>query len=164
MATTFEQVCQLLEPQFQELGWDYSTNPDPGLIGFVVEGLSFAIHVDEQGELLNCFVPHLVTVSDDHPHAPIALETLLAMGWEMKLVRWQRDPDEGIVSATVEVPLEDNHLSQAQLERAIQGLVDLSLFAQQRLQVILQTGEDPGFEVEDDDADQAADQEEDGND
>ncbi|MCT7953905.1 CHAT domain-containing protein [Laspinema palackyanum] len=141
MTTTLEQITQFLDAQ----NWTYQTEPENHCIHLTSEGLPVILNLEENGELLNCFIPQLLTIPAEHPYAETAMATLLHLGWELKLVRWQRDPSDGEVRITTEIPLEDGTLTPRQFQRTLTELVELGKRTKQRLETVLTTGDDPGM-------------------
>ncbi|AFY83910.1 CHAT domain-containing protein [Oscillatoria acuminata] len=141
MTTTLEQITQFLDAQ----NWTYQTEPENHRIHLTIEGLPVILNLEENGELLRCFIPQLLTISAEHPYAETAMATLLRLGWELKLVRWQRNPSDGEVRVTTEIPLEDATLTPRQLRSTLTRLVVLGKRAKQRLETVLTTGDDPGM-------------------
>ncbi|MCT7967142.1 YbjN domain-containing protein, partial [Laspinema sp. D1] len=141
MTTTLKQITQFLDTQ----NCTYQTEPENNRIHLTSEGLPVILHLEENGELLRCFIPQLLTIPAEHPYAETAMATLLHLGRELKLVRWQRNPSDGEVRITTEIPLEDGTLTPRQFQRTLTGLVDLGKLAKQRLETVLTTGDDPGM-------------------
>ncbi|MBD2544779.1 CHAT domain-containing protein [Planktothricoides raciborskii] len=136
----FTQICGFLDQQ------DYSYQPDSEQQRLLlsVNDIAVLIAVEEDGEFIKIILPQLLTVPADHPHYEAALETLAYFGWQHKLVRWQRDPDDGEVRVQADLPIEDSELTAKQFWRILQGAVQIAQQGQERLQQVLATGQDTG--------------------
>ena len=63
----------------------------------------------------------------------------------MKLLRFEYDPVDGEVRASIELPIEDGTITFKQFQRCLLGLVQLiDNKAMPRLKAVLARGEDPG--------------------
>ena len=146
MATQFGQICWMLDGH----GWQYTVDREQAVIVLTVEveaeAISMVIALDEDGELVRLIVPQVWQLVPDHPHEEAVLETLLILDGQNNLVRWQLDPEDGEVRATLELLLEDSDLTQAQLGRAIDTLTTAVVATRSRLQVVAETGHDPDRE------------------
>jgi hypothetical protein len=56
----------------------------------------------------------------------VAFQTMLAIAWEVKLLRWEYDPSDGEVRTSVGVALEDAPLTERQFDRLLSALIDLT--------------------------------------
>jgi hypothetical protein len=138
MKPLFEQICGFLEAR----GWDYQPDSEQQCLILHRESLTVVIEISENGEFIQIFLPQLLTISDDHPHYERALETLLHLGWQHKLARWQRDPDDGEVRLQADLPLEDSELTPKQFWRTLQGTLQIAQQGREQLRRVLETGED----------------------
>ena len=138
MKPLFEQICGWLDGR----GWDYQPESEQQRLILQVEGLTVVVEVSENGEFVKIFLPQLLTLGDDHPHYEAALETLLHLGWQYKLARWQRDPDDGEVRLRADLPLEDSQLTQKQFWRTLEGTLQIAQQGREQLRGVLETGED----------------------
>ncbi|MCT7964379.1 CHAT domain-containing protein [Laspinema sp. D1] len=137
MKPLFEEICGFLEAR----GWDYQPDSEQQRLILQVEGLTLVVDISENGEFVKIFLPQLLTISDDHPHYEKALETLLHLGWQYKLARWQRDPDDGEVRLQADLPLEDSELTPKQFWRTVQGTLQIAQQGWEQLRRVLETGE-----------------------
>jgi hypothetical protein len=61
------------------------------------------------------------------------------------MLQWEYDPSDGEIRAIIEFPLEDALLTERQFNRCLYSLVQLvDELALPRLQMVMETGEDPG--------------------
>lgn len=108
----------------------------------------------EDGELVQLRAPVLLSV-DDEANKPLLFRAMLQMAYEMRLVQFEYEPEEGEVSTCVDIALEDAELTDTQLLRCSSVLLDVSFLARDRLTTILETGKDPGLESDDVDREEA---------
>lgn len=131
MAATLEQVSGILE----RAGMKHKVVPEKQLIatGFSTDsyvdsdgdkGLRVIIQLEEGGEYLKIFAPKCYTYKDG-PHKEALFKTCLMVSFATKLLQFEYDPEDGEVRAIVEFPLEDAILTDKQLLRCLQGLVQL---------------------------------------
>lgn len=145
MATTIAQIARYLD----ERKWTYEVDSEhdriiTGVRAENVERFLLAIALKEDGEYFSLAAPQLLNVRE-HIYKGVLFQTLLAMSWEMKMVRWEYNPMDGEIRAAIELPLEDNTLTQRQFERCLDGLIYLvDSVAMPRLLAVLETGADPG--------------------
>lgn len=151
MAATLAQIVSYLDG----LGWKYDVRTEEGRVVTGVQAthldnLLIVIDLEEAGEFFKIYAPQVISGLKNHPHLGAALQTLLTISWETKMVQWEYDPSDGEVRAMIEFPLEDSLLTQRQFLRCLDALVrivDEKAFP--RLQKTLLTGEDPGDEADD---------------
>lgn len=109
-----------------------------------VGNLPIIIQLSEEGEFLHLYTPQLLNVKDS-VFKGVAFQTMLALSYEMKMLRFEYDPNDGEVRASIELPIEDSTLTLKQFQRCLMGLVHLvDDIAMPRLKAVLATGEDPG--------------------
>ncbi|WP_246259807.1 YbjN domain-containing protein [Oxynema aestuarii] len=146
MATTLTQIAHFLDRR----SWFYHLEPErnrivTGVKSEVVENFMIVIQLHEGGEYLELCAPQLLFLKD-HVCKGVAFQTMLAIAWEVKLLRWEYDPDDGEVRTSVALALEDAPLSENQFNRLLSALIQLTDRAIERLNTVLVTGEDPGFQ------------------
>lgn len=144
MATTLASVAEFLDNR----GWRYHLNEAQNQIIIGVESQQIdrfliVIQVQENGEYLALFAPQLLFLKD-HIYKGVAFQTMLAIAWEKKLLRWEYDPSDGEVRSSVGLALEDAPLSEKQFNRLLSGLIQLTEEGIERLKTVLATGNDPG--------------------
>ncbi|HIK10129.1 MAG TPA: hypothetical protein IGS52_07660 [Oscillatoriaceae cyanobacterium M33_DOE_052] len=144
MATTLAQVASFLDQR----GWRYRLEPEQdriltGVQSEHVDDFMLVIQVQENGEYLSIFAPQILNLKN-HIYKGVAFQTMLAIAWEVKLLRWEYDPSDGEVRTSVGVALEDAALTGRQFNRILSGLINLTERGVERLKVVLATGNDPG--------------------
>ncbi|MEB3828754.1 YbjN domain-containing protein, partial [Phormidium sp. CCY1219] len=138
MAVQLDRICEFLDQE----DWSYEVEPEQQRLIVTVEGMAVVIQIREAGEFVSFLVPQLLTISENHPQAEAAWETLLHLGWEYKLARWQRDPEDGEVRLQADLPLENSTLTARQFWRTLRGTVQIAQQGRERVQHRLETGED----------------------
>lgn len=109
-----------------------------------VGNLPIIISLSEEGEFLQFYAPGLLNVKNS-VFKGVAFQTMAAISYEMKLLRFEYDPNDGEVRASIELPIEDGTITFKQFQRCLLGLVQLiDDKAMPRLKSVLATGEDPG--------------------
>jgi hypothetical protein len=145
MATTLTQIAQYLDQR----EWRYHLDPEEsriitGVKADHVEEFIIIISLKENGEYLEIVAPQLLKVKD-HVYKGVLFQTLLAISWQVKMLRWEYDPLDGEIRASIAFPLEDAPLTQKQFNRVLSGLIDIvDRVSMPRLKAVLATGEDPG--------------------
>ncbi|MBD2181065.1 hypothetical protein H6S82_12540 [Planktothrix sp. FACHB-1355] len=145
MATTLPQIAHYLD----ERGWKYKLDEEnnciiTGVKAKNVENFWLVINLMENGEYFQMVAPQLLTGVKDHVYKGVLFQTLLALSWETKMVRWEYNQLDGEVRASIEFPLEDGGLTQRQFDRCLNMLIQLvDELAMPRLKTVLETGEDP---------------------
>ncbi|MEN9215344.1 MAG: hypothetical protein Q6J44_01110 [Gloeomargarita sp. DG02_4_bins_56] len=151
MAATLTQITGYLD----RMGWVYKVRAEEGRVVTGVQGnhldhLLIVIALEEEGEFFKIYAPQVIQGLKDHPHLAAALQTLLTISWETKMLQWEYDPSDGEVRAIIEFPLEDSSLTERQFLRCLDALVKIvDEKAFPRLQRTLETGHDPGDEAAD---------------
>ncbi|WP_448380676.1 hypothetical protein [Gloeomargarita sp.] len=151
MATTLTEIAGYLD----QVGWVYEVKTAEQRIltrvkGTYLDSLFLVMQLEEEGEFFKLYAPQVLSGLKEHPHRAAALQTLLTISWETKMVQWEYDPSDGEVRAIIEFPLEDAPLTARQFWRCVHGLVRIvDEKAVPRLQQTLATGEDPGDEEND---------------
>lgn len=147
MATTLAEVGEFL----QQRGWRYHQEPErdriiTGVNSDEVDEFIIVVELQEDGEYLSLFAPQLLYIKD-HIYKGVAFQTMLAIAWEVKLLRWEYDPSDGEVRTSVGIALEDAPLTERQFNRLLSGLINLTEQGIKRLKAVLATGNDPGSET-----------------
>jgi len=147
MATTLAQVGEFL----QQRDWRYHEEPErdriiTGVSSDEVDEFIIVVALQENGEYLSLFAPQLLYIKD-HIYKGVAFQTMLAIAWEVKLLRWEYDPSDGEVRTSVGIALEDAPLTERQFNRLLSGLINLTEHGMKRLKAVLATGNDPGLET-----------------
>ena len=144
MTIQIEQIAQFLDHR----DWRYDLQADKNRImtavnSDVVEQFVIVIAVQEEGEYLSLFAPELLYLKDHH-YKGVAFQTMLAMAWEVTLLRWEYDPSDGEVRSSTGIAVEDGRVTEKQFNRLLSGLIQLTEEGMTRLKQVLATGEDPG--------------------
>ncbi|MCS7225849.1 MAG: hypothetical protein NZ821_02530 [Gloeomargarita sp. SKYB31] len=145
MAATLSQIGGYLD----RMNWRYDVDTErnrivTGVKTTNMERLVLVIALEENGEFFKLYAPQVLQIRN-HPHQAAALQTLLTIAWETKMVQWEYDPSDGEVRAIIEFPLEDAPLTERQFVRCLDALVRIvDEKAYPRLQQTLETGQDPG--------------------
>jgi len=145
MAVSLQQITQYLDNR----GWKYRVDAAAmqivtGVEAENVDRFLIIIALKEGGEYIELAAPQLLKVKD-HVYKGVLFQTMLSIAWEVKLLRWEYDPSDGEVRASIAVALEDATLTERQFNRMLGALIELvDVVAMPRLQAVLATGEDPG--------------------
>ena len=143
MATTLA----FLENCLRELGRNFATDQESDRILTELEGENLAgkylsLQLTESGEFLQFVIPQLLNLANGE-YLEAVLETLVSMGYEYKLVRFEYDPSDGEVRASMELPLEDADLTVGLFTEVLTRLEkNLDVFVMPRLQRVMVTGVD----------------------
>lgn len=146
MGTTLPQIAQYLD----ERAWKYKLDEEneriiTGVKAENVENFWIFINLKENSEYFQMVAPELLTGIKDHIYKGVLFQTLLALSWETKMVRWEYNLLDGEVRASIDFPLEDGILTQRQFDRCLDSLIRLvDELAVPRLKTVLEIGEDPG--------------------
>jgi len=145
MAITLETLTQNLDRR----NWKYHVDLDRSSVitGIKAENVDdFMIHfrLSEDGEFLQLIAPQLLHVKD-HVYKGVLFQTMLSISYEVKMLRFEYDPIDGEVRASIEIPLEDATFTPRQFDRCLSGLIHLvDERVMPRLKAVMATGEDPG--------------------
>ncbi len=145
MATTLPFIAHCLEQR----GWKYNFDADKcriitGVKAENIDDFGICIQLSENGEFLQFVAPQLLAVKDCL-HKGVLFQTMLAISWEIKMLRFEYDPTDGEVRASIELPIEDSQLTERLFNRCLSGLIELvDSIAMPRLNAVLATGVDPG--------------------
>jgi len=146
MGATLQQMATYLD----KLGWDYRIDEEAdriitGVDATNVEDFLIVVQLDEDGEFFKLFAPRVLSGVKEHPYKEAILQTMLSISWETKMLQWEYDPSDGEIRAIIEFPLEDAVMTERQFNRCLQGLVQIvDEMAMPRLNVVMETGKDPG--------------------
>lgn len=145
MAATLHQIAQYLNNHH----WCYHLQPKNSRIvtGVKADNLDnflITITLKENGEYLELAAPQLLHAKD-HIFKGVLFQTLLAISWEYKMVRWEYDPMDGEIRVSITFPLEDAPLTEQQFNPCLTGLIQVvDSVAMPRIKSVLETGIDPG--------------------
>ena len=145
MATTLSNIAQHLD----SLEWTYEIDEAKshivtGVKAENVERFIIVIQLLQNGEIVKVYTPQLLNIKD-HVFKGVLFQAMLGLMWEYSLVRFEYDPRDGDICASIDLLLEDTSLSQKQLDYALRVLVEaIDDYAMPRIKEILATGIDPG--------------------
>lgn len=131
MGATLEQIGEYLSAE--GLNYRLDTERDVIITGFGTEQyidkdgdnhLGMVIKLEENGEFLKIFTPKCYSALDE-TNRPALMQTLLMVSWKTKMIQFEYDDSDGEIRAIIEFPLEDAELTQRQLIRAVQSLVQI---------------------------------------
>ncbi|MDX8398475.1 MAG: hypothetical protein R8K49_09195 [Mariprofundaceae bacterium] len=98
------------------------------------------IELQENGEFLRLFEPQRYSLAGCQ-YRDAVLQELLKMNYEMKMLKWEFDPNDGEIRASIELPIEDGTLTLKQFNRALTGLINMMDQSHERIQKVMQFGE-----------------------
>lgn len=148
MATTLNAIAQYLDDR----NWKYTVDEAKssiitGVKAENVEQFAIVIQLLREGQAVQIYVPQLLKVKDS-VYKGVLFQSLLSFLWDYYLVRFEYDPTDGEVRASVDFLLEDAPLTERQCDRALSVLIQLiDTHLMPRMQTILATGNDPGCKV-----------------
>lgn len=131
MATTINQVAKYLSKA--NLKFKHEAEHDRIYLAFDTDTyvdthgrkqMVVYLELKESGEFLRVFVPNCYLYRNG-PHEEAVFQSCLIAGWRSKMVRFQRDPQDGEIRASIDVPLEDAKLTQAQVNRYIAAMTEV---------------------------------------
>ena len=128
----FQQICEFLQQQ----NWAYQANPQEQQLQLQREGLTVLISLEDDGEFVKIVLPQVLILNSDHPHYKAGSECLDYLKSLYKLVRWQRDPEDGEVRLQTDLPLED----ERQFWNSLQGCLQIAQQGRKQVQQVLQQG------------------------
>jgi hypothetical protein len=154
MACTSQRLLELLN----EAGFRYWTAPNPEdgcLVSFMGNHATrptvfVHVRVDSDGSVLTAMVTAFLRVAD-HPSLPVLMQAMPHEAYLTVLGQWEMDPSDGEVRVTVQLPLFDAEPTANQVARTVTAAARLADRAWPRLLAILETGQDPVLEEDDDD-------------
>jgi hypothetical protein len=110
-----------------------------------IDDLQIYIQIADRGNILQFQIPQILTVKNC-VYKGLVFQTMLGLNYELNLVRFEYDPSDGEVRASIELPLEDSPLTDRQFDRCLRDLVGfVDLVAAPRLQQVMSTGIDPAL-------------------
>ena len=87
-----------------------------------VRGIVIIVSVDEGGEFLEFTAPRLYDASRCHADRGKLFQVLLDITRRSKLVRFDHDPEDGEICASVTFPVEDGVLTRRQFRRMLEAI------------------------------------------
>lgn len=87
-------------------------------------GVAIAVRLGEGGEYLECIAPALYDATGC-PRPEELFRLLLTIMGRSKMIRFEFDPDDNEIRASIECPLEDGSLTKRQFLRSLQALPEL---------------------------------------
>ena len=145
MTTTLKAIAQYLDNR----NWKYVVDEAKsrivtGVKAENVEQFAIVIQLLRDGESVQIYAPQLLNVKDS-VFKGVLFQSILSFLWNYYFVRFEYDPRDGEVRASIDLFLEDNTLTERQFDRALSVLIEIvDLHAMPRMQTILATGIDPG--------------------
>jgi len=152
MAITLDEVKGWLDTQ--NLTYQEAENHDAAVhLGFSDEEFNgyLKIELEEDGELIQFYCNQIIDDEmlkiKEHKHKFLVLQYLLDKNYQEKFGTWEVDPTDGEVRFAVEIPLEDNTLTEKQFLRILNRAVGTQENFEE-IHKILETGEIPASEIE----------------
>lgn len=148
MATTLNAIAQHLDRR----NWKYKVDEAKsriitGVKADNVENLAIVFQLLREGRSVQIYVPQLLKVKDS-VYKGVLFQSILSFLWDYPAIRFEYDPLDGEIRATVDLLLEDAPLTYEQCDRALTILIELvDTHLMPRMQAILATGIDPGRKV-----------------
>ncbi len=147
MAATLEEISGFLD----EMGWKHKVLEEKQRIitGHATEsyvddrgedGFMIVISLQEDGGYIKIEAPQCYVYNPKKDHHEF-LDALLIVSWRTKLIQYEYDPADGEIRALIEFPLEDAKLTKLQLERCLEGLVQIIDRYHPMLMIARDTGE-----------------------
>jgi hypothetical protein len=145
MTTNLNEIAQYLDHR----NWKYVVEEPKSRIvtgakAENVEQFVIVIQLLRDGESVQIYVPQLLNVKDS-VFKGVLFQSILSFLWNYYLVRFEYDPRDGEVRASIDLLVEDNTLTERQFDRALSLLIEVvDTHLMPRMQTILATGIDPG--------------------
>jgi hypothetical protein len=89
-----------------------------------LQGMAIAVRLTEGGEYLECIAPALYDATDC-PRPEELFRLLVSIMGRSKMIRFEFDPDDNEIRASIECALEDGCLTKRQFLRMLQALPEL---------------------------------------
>jgi len=109
------------------------------------------IELEEDGELIQFYCNEIIEDEPlkvkDHKYQLVVLQYLLDKNYKEKFGTWELDPKDGEVRFAVEIPLEDNTLTEKQFDRILRRTLGTQENFEE-IHQILKTGELPEDDLE----------------
>lgn len=145
MGTTIEHIQSI----FRGADIKFDADDDGDLLRTIWvrdgEPVTLMVFVLEEGGLVQLRAPVLLRAQQD-ANKQLLFRAMLQMAYEIRLVQFEYDPEDGEVSTCIDIAVEDAALTDIQLLRCCSVLLDVSFLARDRLEKILRTGKDPALE------------------
>jgi hypothetical protein len=148
MATTIQSIAHFLHQQGIHCEVDQVNSRIYLVINKKNLGRQYlAIQVSGQGNLVEFCVPNLFQLKDQ-VFKGVFMQTLLTIQRDVPLLKFLYVPTDESVAASIEIPLLDSPLTEANLLYCLEQLIVGLDEAMPRLQQVLATGKDPGQKSE----------------
>lgn len=147
MAVTLEEVKSKLD----EIGFNYQdSNKHDSAVHLMFGDDNFdgyvKIELEEDGELIQFYCNQMIEAKPlavkDHENKLLVLQFLLDRNYKEKFGTWELDPSDGEIRFAVEIPLEDNTLTDKQFARIMKRVAGTQEEFE-AIDKILETGEYP---------------------
>jgi hypothetical protein len=115
----------------------------------VGQTLNVEAQLIEDGSYLRLRIPYFLSTSHFEDCGAL-MAKLMEMNYSFKMLKFGYDPQDGEVTVSIEIPLEDNALTDRQANRCMYMLTSVAIQERERLLDWMRTGiypgsEDPGF-------------------
>ncbi len=148
MAITLNNLKSMLQrPQVRI----FTDEDNTLLYPFVHAGQTLNVEAQliENGDYLRLRIPYFLSCADFQDRAAL-LTKLMELNYSLKMLKFGYDPQDGEVTVSIEIPLEDNALTERQVHRCMYMLTSVAVQERERLRDWMRTGiypgsEDPGF-------------------
>ena len=82
-------------------------------------GLNIVFDLQENGEFLMISALRILECPTDHENLAAVLQAMAESTWKVKMMRWEYDPSDGEIRASIHLPIEDSEFTASQLHRAL---------------------------------------------
>lgn len=138
MAITLNQLATYLEED-ELVGY---TRNDSMLIPFRSKGnerIHIRLSLQEDGEYLQFMISDYLNLNATAYREELLIK-LLELSRMKKILKFGLDSDDGEVSLSIELPIEDGGFTQGQLRRSLSCLMQTAVGERNRLRVLMDTG------------------------
>jgi hypothetical protein len=142
MAITLNDLKSMLQrPQVRIF-----TDEDNTLLYPFVHGgqpLNVEAQLIEAGDYLRLRIPYFLSCQECQDRSAL-LTRLMELNYSLKMLKFGYDPQDGEVTVSIEIPLEDNELTARQVHRCMYMLTSVAVQERDRLLNWMRTGIYPG--------------------
>lgn len=139
MPTTTDDIRSFLAAK--EVKYLYDSDKEVFVISFSPNVI--LVRLEENGEFLQFRTLNFYQYKEGNNKAMI-LQVLAHINYQRKLVKFGYDPGDGEINACVDIPIEDNQLTNMQFFRSMAALLEALDEARKRITQTIETGKDPG--------------------
>lgn len=138
MAVTLNQLTEMFREANAPI---FTDNAQMLIFPFIYQNQQFLVYISlaENGEYVRFLIPCYLNLNAARNREQLLMK-LLELNRSLKLLKFGLDPQDGEITVSIELPIEDSSLTSGQVHRCMYTLTHVAMNERERLLSLVQTG------------------------